>query len=108
MSRLSYRDRATVNIAVSILLMLLCLVLIGILAVAFLGATNLPEPRSTPFAPNSEDRSNYAWYLEIAPPGAPELSREDAQTRAYLGCGQSWAPGTVDAALAEAYRGICK
>nr|WP_018217122.1 hypothetical protein [Salinispora vitiensis] len=36
-----------------------------------------------------------------------ELSREDAQTRAYLGCGQPWAPKTVDAALAEAYAELC-
>lgn len=51
----------------------------------------------------------YAVYLATAPAGAVHLSREDAQTRALLGCGQTWAPGTVDAALAAAYRptGLC-
>jgi hypothetical protein len=49
----------------------------------------------------------YEAYLANAPADAPELSREDAQTRALLGCGQDWAPGTVDAALAEAYANLC-
>jgi len=49
----------------------------------------------------------YEVYLEHAPTGEPTLSREDAQTRALLGCGQSWAPGTIDAALAEAYDPDC-
>jgi hypothetical protein len=47
-------------------------------------------------------------YLTLAPKDAPKISREDAQTRALLGCGQSWAPGTVDAALAEAYASLCE
>lgn len=50
----------------------------------------------------------YERYLKLAPKDAPKLSREDAQTRAYLGCGTRWAPGTVDAALAEAYADLCK
>lgn len=50
----------------------------------------------------------YAEYLKVAPADAPKLSREDAQTRAYLGCGTQWAPGTVDAALATAYANLCK
>ncbi|WP_435120747.1 hypothetical protein [Micromonospora tulbaghiae] len=50
----------------------------------------------------------YDLYLKLAPKDAPKLSREDAQTRAYLGCGKKWAPGTVDAALAEAYADLCK
>lgn len=34
---------------------------------------------------------------------APDLSRDEARTRALLGCSEQWAPGTLDAALAEAY-----
>ncbi|WP_262015656.1 hypothetical protein [Micromonospora sp. Mcm103] len=50
----------------------------------------------------------YDVYLKLAPKDAPKISREDAQARALLGCGQKWAPGTVDAALAEAYADLCK
>lgn len=51
----------------------------------------------------------YSVYLAHNPRADLILSPEDAQARAYLGCGQQWAPGTVDAALADAYRptGIC-
>lgn len=51
----------------------------------------------------------YDTYKAHAPTGEPVLSREDAQTRALLGCSKKWAPGTVDRALADAYRptGIC-
>lgn len=49
----------------------------------------------------------YETYLENAPAGAPKLSREDAQARAMLGCGEKWAPGTVDAVLADAYQPDC-
>jgi hypothetical protein len=49
----------------------------------------------------------YDRYLEIAPAGEKVLSREDAQARALLGCGQDYAPGTVDAALATAYDPEC-
>jgi hypothetical protein len=51
----------------------------------------------------------YEVYLELQPPrpadweGEWPLSREDAQTRALLGCGRQWAPGTIDGALAQAY-----
>ncbi len=50
----------------------------------------------------------YEAYLKLAPKDAPEISREDAQIRALLGCNQKFAPGTVDAALAEAYADLCK
>lgn len=51
----------------------------------------------------------YAVYLAHNPDPSLVLSREDAQARAYLGCGQTFAPGTIDAALADAYRptGLC-
>ncbi|MCN0180116.1 hypothetical protein [Salinispora arenicola] len=60
-----------------------------------------PEPPAEPAA------DPYEVYLDLAPADAAELSREDAQARAMLGCGRTWAPGTVDAALAEAYAELC-
>ncbi|MGH6693422.1 MAG: hypothetical protein ACREF4_22360 [Gammaproteobacteria bacterium] len=66
-----------------------------VLATGCGGSDNPSEPAG--------DADPYEVYLEIAPDGALDLSREDAQTRAYLGCGHRFAPGTVDAALAEAY-----
>ena len=59
-----------------------------------------PEP--------TEAEDPYEVYLKNRPKGSPKLSREDAQARAYLGCGQEWAPGTVDAVLAEAYADLCE
>lgn len=49
----------------------------------------------------------YEAYVKQAPKGEPILSREDAQTRAFLGCNLHFAPGTVDAVLHEAYKAIC-
>lgn len=49
----------------------------------------------------------YDTYLQNAPKTEPTLSREDAQARARLGCAQDWAPGTVDAILADAYKDLC-
>lgn len=51
----------------------------------------------------------YEAYLATNPDPQLVLSREDAQARAYLGCGKRWAPGTIDRALADAYRptGLC-
>lgn len=61
-----------------------------------------PQPTPAPSDP-------YQQYLALNPDSDLVLSREDAQARAFLGCGIAWAPGTIDAALAEAYRptGIC-
>lgn len=64
-----------------------------------------PAPSAEPAADTAADP--YEVYLDLAPDDAVDLSREDAQTRAYLGCGQPWAPGTVDAALAKAYAELC-
>lgn len=51
----------------------------------------------------------YVTFLAGAPAGSVKLSRESAQARAYLGCGTTFAPGTVDRALADAYRpGVCE
>ncbi len=61
-----------------------------------------PEPPAEP-APADP----YEVYLDLAPAGEVELSREGAQTRAMRGCGQTWAPGTVDAALAKARAELC-
>lgn len=51
----------------------------------------------------------YGDYLAHNPDPQLVLSPEDAQARAYLGCGKSWARGTIDRVLADAYRptGIC-
>lgn len=70
-----------------------------------------PAPASTAAAATAAPKAAgdpYAAYLKLAPAKAPNLSREDAQARALLGCAQTWAPGTVDAALAEAYADLCK
>lgn len=60
-------------------------------------------------APSGEraERDPYDVYLENAPRGEKVLSREDAQTRAYAGCGMKFAPGTVDAVLRDAYKPDC-
>ncbi|MDG4762372.1 hypothetical protein [Micromonospora sp. WMMD710] len=65
-------------------------------------------PADQPVTTSTAAADPYDAYLKIAPAGAPKLSREDAQARAVLGCGQAWAPGTVDAALAEAYAALCQ
>lgn len=49
----------------------------------------------------------YQTYLSNNPAGQPVLSREDAQARAYLGCGLTLAPGTIDAVLRDAYNPTC-
>lgn len=50
----------------------------------------------------------YDVYLKNNPEPGLVISREDAQTRALLGCGTQWAPGTVDAVLHDAYKELCK
>lgn len=51
----------------------------------------------------------YDVYLAHNPDPSLVLSREDAQARAYLGCGKQWAPGTIDRALADAYAAsVCR
>lgn len=76
-----------------------------------------PDPATqttalAPAAPTGSEPTNsddpYLVYLDLAPPDAQvDLSRDDAMARALLGCGQAWPPGTVDAALAEAYGHLC-
>lgn len=63
-------------------------------------------PVSTP--PTTPAVDPYDVYLKNAPKGEKTLSREDAALRARLGCGKTYAPGTVDAVLATAYRDYCK
>jgi len=68
-----------------------------------------PAAGPTSNAPAAAASDPYTVYLASNPRPGLVLSREDAATRAYLGCGHAWAPGTVDAVLAAAYRptGIC-
>lgn len=79
------------------------------------GASSAPADDPEPAAPSTTAEAQaaasgstgdpYDAYLTLAAdiPDAPEISRDDAQARALLGCGSDWAPGTVDAALQEAY-----
>ena len=57
----------------------------------------------TPAAMPDADADPYDVYLANNPDTSFILSREDAQTRAMLGCDTDWAPGTIDAVLADAY-----
>lgn len=50
----------------------------------------------------------YEVYLRNNPTPELVLSREDAQIRALLGCSRSWAPGTVDYVLQQAYKKLCR
>ena len=75
------------------------------------GLEPTPEPGPEPVAPSLQsDPEAYEVYLATAPVGERILSEEDAQLRALLGCGQEWPEGTVDYAVAMAYRptGICE
>ena len=51
------------------------------------------------------DADPYLVFQDLAAdiPGAADLSPDDAQTRAMYGCHLKWEPGTIDAALADAY-----
>lgn len=75
-------------------------------------------PATTPVATVATVAVTDPYEVYLTLPGAdPGLSRDDAQLRALLGCGKPFAPGTTDAALAEAYgplveewkrQGMCK
>lgn len=65
-------------------------------------ASSAPSSSATPTV------DPYEVYLANAPKGEPTLSREDASTRALLGCKDTWPPGTVDAVLQQAYAAYCK
>lgn len=71
---------------------------------------NAATATATAAAATTPAADPYTVYLATNPDPSLVLSREDAQTRALLGCGKTFAPGTIDAALAAAYRptGICK
>ncbi len=76
---------------------ILAFVAAALMAVTVVGCGNDNDEPTPPTDP-------YERYLELAPEDAEvDLSREDAQARAILGACSEWAPGTVDAALQEAY-----
>lgn len=83
--------------------MLVLVILVAGMLLACGGDDDAEEARQDP----------YEVYLASAPErpadweGEWPLSREDAQARALLGCGQRWAPGTIDAALQAAYADLC-
>lgn len=75
------------------------------------GSQDSPPAASQPTTSTSSSSpavDPYDVYLKNAPKGEPKLSREDASTRARLGCERKWPPGTVDAVLQEAYAAYCK
>lgn len=74
----------------------------ALIVALILGTAACSSSGSTPTA------DPYDAYLANNPPGEKVISREDAQTRALLGCSTKWAPGTVDYVLAEAYRDVVK
>lgn len=67
--------------------------------------SSAPVSSSTPSTPAVDP---YSVYLKNIPKSEPTLSRSDASTRALLGCGRTWPPGTTDAVLHEAYAAYCK
>jgi hypothetical protein len=71
------------------------------------GSGSAAEPAT--FATTSTARASaaYAFYVAHNPDPYLVLSRNDAQQRAYFGCGTKWSAGTVDGVLAKAYKGIC-
>jgi hypothetical protein len=108
----SYRSR----VVIAIVLALGAIALAGIVALLIMLMMSTPavHPSRAPSPVPSQAASTNAYdpypvYFVNSPIGVKHLTREDAQARAYLGCGQTFAPGTVDAALADAYRpaGIC-
>jgi excalibur calcium-binding domain-containing protein len=58
---------------------------------------------TTAAAAVQSDTDPYEVWLQRAPDDAPDLTRDDALARAYLGCGQNFPPGTTDAILQEVY-----
>lgn len=68
------------------------------------------QPSPSPWTPTTEVTDPYEAYLTVAAQHSDwvELTREDAQTRAFLGCSIEWAPGTQDHALRVAYAALCE
>lgn len=79
---------------------------LAVLALASCGPRGVPAGQ--PRAGSRPGTGAYEAYLATNPDPTLVLSREDAQARALLGCGQLFAPGTIDAALAEAYGPLCE
>ncbi len=82
---------------------------VAALVLAFIALGNRSESKSPDTQQSEMNSDPYEVYKAVADqhPDWVELSREDAQTRAILGCGFSWAPNTQDAALQEAYAHLC-
>jgi len=70
-------------------------------------AAPAPKPAAGVVGTTQTTVDPYDVYLKNNPEPGHVISREDAQTRALLGCDQPWAPGTVDAVLHDAYKGLC-
>jgi hypothetical protein len=76
------------------------------------GAVNQPSTSTSTSSASASSATPtvdpYETYLAHIPKGEPTLSREDASTRALLGCDRTWPPGTTDAVLHQAYAAYCK
>lgn len=70
------------------------------------------EEKKQPNPPANLSNDPYAHFLEMREnldeDKQIEISPEDAQTRALLGCGKEWAEDTIDGILQIAYEGICE
>lgn len=102
------RRRSTLTLVVAAVLAVLCLALAGILALALVTASSLPARSMAPIPSASPTYDPYPWYFAHSPIGVRHLTRSQAVARAQAGCGQTFAPGTVDAVLSQAYEGICQ
>lgn len=107
----SYRSR----IAVAVVLTLGAVGLLGIVILLILLMMSTPAVSPAPTgvpsqSPSAKAYDPYPVYFVNSPRGLKHLTRPQALERAIQGCGQTYPPGTVDAALADAYRpaGICK
>src|SRR5690242_13760115 len=94
----TYRRRS--NITIAVILVLGAIAASGIVLLVLMLFSSQPAPRHTPpvSSPSPVAASAYDPYpvyfvrLSVELPGTAHLTREDAQARAYLGCGQTFAP----------------
>lgn len=86
--------------------MVILISLLGLYLVLFAcGSKEILEP------PTNMSNDSYIQFQDMMenldPNKQIEISREDAQARALLGCGQEWDEDTIDGILQIAYEGIC-
>ena len=102
-------------VAITVVLAVGAVIAAGIVALVILLSASVPQPRMSSMPSPVTASKSYDPYpvyfvrLSLELPGTAHLTRADAQARAFLGCGVTFAPGTVDSILADAYRpaGTC-